>query len=130
MYNYNMKKIGRFAGVLLGVFFLGMFVYLPVVSAVGKDCIPSEGKICNPITATTVQGVIKFALEAALKVGLPVVALALIYSGFLFVFARGNPEGITKAKDTLLYTLIGAAILLGAWSIAKLINATVISIGS
>jgi hypothetical protein len=51
--------------------------------------------------------------------------LAIIYSGFLFVFARGNSEKLGKAKDALLYTLIGAAILLGSWAIAEMIQATV-----
>jgi len=58
------------------------------------------------------------------------VALAVIYSGFLFVFARGNSEKLGKAKDALLYTLIGAAILLGSWAIAEMIQATVTGLGS
>ena len=56
------------------------------------------------------------------------VALAIIYSGFLFVAARGNSEKLTKAKDTLLYTIIGAAILLGAWAIATMISSTVLAL--
>ncbi len=87
------------------------------------------GKICNPITTNTIQEFIKTLLEGVLKVGIPVVALAVIYCGFLFVSARGNSEKLTKAKDALLYTLIGAAILLGSWAIAKLISATVTGLG-
>jgi len=60
-----------------------------------------------------------------LTLGIPIVALAIVYSGFLFVFARGNTEKLTSAKKTLMYTLIGAAILLGSWAIAKLISTTV-----
>jgi hypothetical protein len=55
--------------------------------------------------------------------------LAIIYCGFLFVKAIGKPEEIKKAKDALLYTVIGAAILLGAWTIAQLISDTIIEIG-
>ena len=46
----------------------------------------------------------------------------------MFVFARGNSEKITKAKDALIYTVIGAAILLGAWAIALLISETVLAL--
>jgi len=67
-------------------------------------------------------------LEGALKIGIPIVALAIVYCGFLFVFARGNSEKLTKARDALLYTVIGAAILLGAWAIAKMISATVLAL--
>ncbi len=88
----------------------------------------SSGKIINPIEVDTFDGVIGIFLEGALKLGIPVVAIAIIYCGFLFVSARGNPESITKAKDALLYTLIGAAILIGAMAIAKMISNTVTSI--
>ena len=93
-------------------------------------CDPAK-TICNPIpSVTSVPGLIKTILEGLLKIGIPVVALAIVYCGFLFVQARGKPEAITKAKDALLYTLIGAAILLGSWAIAEMISATVIELGS
>lgn len=67
-------------------------------------------------------------LEGVIKIGIPIIALAIIYSGFLFVFARGNSEKLGKAKDALLYSLIGSALLLGSWAIAKLISATVLAL--
>lgn len=89
----------------------------------------AQGKILNPIAGIdTVQGLIKTLLIGLIKIGMPVVALAIIYSGFLFVSARGNSEKITKAKESLMYTLIGAAILLGSWAIAILISDTVLGI--
>jgi len=102
----------------------------PLVPTGGNPgCVPSAGKICNPITtANTINQFIKVFLEGILKIGIPIVALAVIYCGFLFVSARGNSEKITKAKDALLYTLIGAAILLGSWAIAELISDTVLSL--
>lgn len=88
------------------------------------------GKICNPLdNVDTIQDFILVVLEGVLKIGLPIVALAIIYCGFLFVSAMGRPEKLTKAKDALLYTLIGAAILFGSWAIALLISTTVTSLG-
>lgn len=69
---------------------------------------------------------IKTILDGLIYIGLPVVALAIVYSGFLFVFARGNSEKLTKAKDALIWTIVGAALLLGAWAIAKMIKNTVL----
>jgi hypothetical protein len=88
----------------------------------------SSGKIVNPINSDSLDGLIKTILEGALKIGIPLIALAIIYCGFLFVSARGNPESIKKAKDALIYTLIGAAILLGAWALALLIKNTVLAL--
>lgn len=89
---------------------------------------PSGGKIVNPITTNTINEFIRILLEGVLKIGIPIVALAVIYCGFLFVQARGNSEKLTKAKDALWYTLIGAAVLLGSWAIAKLISETVLAL--
>jgi len=124
-----MKFIKKNLSKIIFTFYL--FV-LPVISfADGPNSDPSQGKIVNPLAGNgidSVQGLIQKILEGALKIGIPIVALAIIYCGFLFVFARGNSEKLTKARDALLYTLIGAAILLGAWSIAKLISATVLAL--
>ena len=68
---------------------------------------------------------LKEILKAVIKIGIPLIVLAIIYSGFLFVTAMGNPEKLTKAKDALLWSLVGAAVLLGAWAIAELIVTTI-----
>lgn len=85
--------------------------------------------IVNPLPkVTSINGLIKTILEGVIKIGMPIIALAIIYCGFLFVSAQGKPESIKKAKDALLYTLIGAAILLGSWAIAQLITNTVLAL--
>lgn len=110
---------------------LFIFVF-PIISSAGvhgNPPISSPSKIINPIGGIdTVNEFIKILLEGLIRIGFPIIALAIIYSGFLFVFARGNSEKLQKAKDALLYTLIGAAILLGSWSIAQLISSTVLSL--
>jgi hypothetical protein len=68
---------------------------------------------------------IQLLLKIVFTVGVPLVALAIVYSGFLFIQAQGNDAKLKKAKATLLYTLIGGAILLGAWIIASAIQGTV-----
>ena len=89
-----------------------------------------SGTICNPISQNTLSGLIKTFLTGILRIGIPLIALAIIYCGFLFVAARGNSEKLSKAKDALLYTLIGSAILLGSWAIAQIITETVIGLSA
>ena len=110
-------------------FFIFFSILLPVISFADTHdvtCDPTKGQICNPIPKVgSVPDLIRIILEGVLQIGIPVVALAIIYSGFLFVFARGNTEALGKAKTTLMYTLIGAAILLGSWALAQMIGHTV-----
>lgn len=83
-------------------------------------------KIDNPLSGVNdIGSFIKKILDIVLTIGIPIVALFIIYSGFLFVTARGNSEKLGDAKKTLGYTLLGAAILLGSWIIAQALGETV-----
>ena len=108
---------------------IAFLAVMPVISLAQeiKPCEP-PGTICNPIDAQTIQEFIKTFLTGILRIGIPVVAVAVIYCGFLFVKAQGKPEDLKKAKDALLYTLIGAAVLLGSWVLAILISETVLAL--
>lgn len=59
------------------------------------------------------------------QVGVVVVILMIVYVGFLFVTARGEPAKISAAREAFLWTVIGALILLGSEAIAIAIQATV-----
>ncbi len=93
----------------------------------GQPTPSSKGMIINPLGVSNpdISAFIKNVLDGAFTIAIPIIALAIIYCGFLFVAAQGKPEAITKAKSALLYTIIGSAILLGAWAIANLIVDTV-----
>lgn len=99
----------------------------PTGSGNGTNPTPTTGSvnIVNPIHATNITTLIYDVLTGVIKIGMPILVLAIIYSGFLFVAAQGNEEKLSTAKTSLLYTLIGAAILLGSWGLANLIVTTV-----
>jgi hypothetical protein len=82
----------------------------------------------NPLKVTSITDFIKALLDTVIKIAIPIIALAIIYSGFLFVSARGNGEKLETAKRTFIYTLAGAAILLGAWALATIVSDTVSAI--
>jgi hypothetical protein len=113
---------------IVTLFLISFFLPAILAFADGHTCDETLGKICNPISAESLEGLIKTILEGVIKIGIPIIALAIIYSGFLFVQARGKPGEIEKAKNSLVYTLIGAAILLGAWAISQLISETVLAL--
>ena len=97
-------------------------------STAGSDntSIKIDTSINNPLgSVDDIPSFIKAVITAVLYIGVPIVALAIIYTGFLFVSAQGNSEKLTKAKKALLYTLIGAVLLLGAFVIANAIQSTV-----
>lgn len=83
-------------------------------------------QIENPLGAGgTLPAFIQSLLGIVVRIGIPLVILALVYTGFRFVEARGNPDKISKAKKLLLYTTIGSAVVLGAWTIANILTNTI-----
>ena len=140
------KKYSILRGLLRYSFVIvfGVMLIAPVVFATpdGGVTNPPDGGVTNGTNITTtitnplgekitdIPSFIKEAVNIVLYVGIPIIALAIIYSGFLFVKAQGNAEALTTAKKTLLYTLIGGALLLGAFVIANAIGKTVEDIKS
>ena len=126
------KYINIYIRRIFSLVMLVAFVFvLPVVSFAVSDVPIAGSKISNPIKGVdSLDGLLKILLEGLIKIGIPIVALAVIYSGFLFVSAQGNSEKLKSAKRALSYSLIGAAILLGSWAIAQLISSTVTALGS
>lgn len=85
--------------------------------------------IPNPVTAfDNLPDLLVELLKIVMLIASPIIAVMLIYTGYLFVTARGDTNQIKTARDMLKYTVIGAAIILGAEIIAKAIQATVSSL--
>ncbi|HBM46028.1 TPA: hypothetical protein DDZ75_03580 [Patescibacteria group bacterium] len=109
-----------------------MISILPILSLAqggGAGNVPGGGSL-NPLGGTdTLAQFIANILKVAITIALPITALAIVYVGFLFVTAKGNPGDINKAKEALQWTLVGLAILLGAQAIVSIIKTTVTGLG-
>jgi len=84
----------------------------------------------NPIEPDNFMEFVQMILEVVMKIGIPIAALFIIYSGFLFVKAQGNEQELEKAKKAFTYAVIGTAILLGSWLLASGIESTITSLES
>lgn len=84
--------------------------------------------IKNPLGNSGIDNIpklIKAILDFVVIIGIPLLTLAIIYTGFLFVLAQGNKEKLNKAKQAFLYVIIGGALILGSFVIAGAIKTTV-----
>ena len=113
-------------------------VHAENVPATGNGNVPATGNppspstpgqnvpLVNPLGAgTSLPILLTDILQFFVKIGAVVVVFMLVYIGFLFVTAQGEPGKITKAREALMWTIVGALILLGAEAIAQGISATV-----
>lgn len=83
--------------------------------------------IPNPTNAgSTLMSVLQALLNrVVMPIAAVLVVMYIIYAGFTFVTAQGNPKKIEDAKQRLLWALIGSGILLGAAAISGVVESTI-----
>ena len=95
----------------------------------GGNALPASNPLCDgpddPDCVSTIEELLVKILDFVFNIGLPIIMLAIIWSGFLFVTARGNMEKIKTAKTAVTWTMIGAALILGARVLAEIIRSTI-----
>ena len=74
--------------------------------------------IDNPIRANDFKEVVLAFARLLVQIGIPLATIFIVFAGFKFVTARGDPKGIEEAKKMLFWTLVGAAVIIGAYAIA------------
>lgn len=121
-----MKKI-NYKKILALTLSLLILLSLPTVLVLADPPASAPSTISNPLgpNNTNVQAILIDLMNLVATVGAIVVVFFIIYSGYKFVTARGNPEKIEEAKKTFYATVIGGAILLGADVIANVVVNTV-----
>jgi hypothetical protein len=89
-------------------------------------------KLCSPLLSQydTLCKVIRGIIRLITQIGALIAVLMIIWTGFKFVTAQGNPKDLQTAKDMFKTAIIGTAILLGASGIANIVVTTVFSITS
>ncbi len=85
-------------------------------------------KLINPLKWDNLIDFWREVLKIAAQIGSIFVVVGFVYTGFLFVKSRGNAEELQVAKRSFTYTVIGAALVLGAWAFAMAISETVKSL--
>ena len=96
-----------------------------------NDCaVNGQACLTNPLDSTisTIPDFFRVLVEIILVFAIPFIVFFIIYAGFLYVTAQGNPEKIQKAHAALLYALIGGMLILGANVLLTIITNTVTQI--
>lgn len=123
---------------VLGVLPVLVFILIPAVamaqSGSGNFGSPSgnfggPGTLSNPLNFESVCGFFKALFNAALMLGIPVATLFIVWSGFMFVLARGNAAALQTARRNAAFVAIGVAVFLGAWFLSQVIAATIKAVG-
>ncbi len=105
---------------------LPFFIPLAVFAA-GCDS-GSTGGLCNPLGYNSLWEFLQRILKLVIQIGFPVIVLFIVFIGFKFITAEGNPEKLKEVRSLFFWAIIGALIVLGAQALALAIQATVAQI--
>lgn len=142
----NMYKTNKFFGVVfsflflfvINLLFVGSVFAQPAGNATGSGTgnsagggsgnpVSIEATIPNPFKGG--DDLMTFLTAIFQNVIMPIAAIGItvwiVWAGFQYVLARGNSTKIADANKNLLWSLIGAGILLGATAISKVVETTV-----
>lgn len=76
----------------------------------------------NPLSVNTFQQVVANVSNFLLIIATPLVTIMALVGGFQMITAAGNPEKFAAGRKTLLYAVIGFAIVLLAGGVAQIIK--------
>lgn len=85
----------------------------------------AQSKITNPTNFKSLAQVVTAVVNIAQILLIMATVMYLIYAGLMFVTARGEASKITKARDALLWGLVGAALILAARVLVTTLQGTV-----
>ena len=109
-------------------------IVIPPTFALAGDPTTAVSTLPNPLkcgsgSCNSINDLLYLIADIATYIGVILAVLALIWVGFKFIAAQGNPEKITEAKHYFFYIIVGIAILIGASAIVAILKSTLTSAG-
>ena len=68
------------------------------------------------------ESLLREILNVLLIIAVPIIVFFIIFAGFTYVTAQGNPEKIKLASQALMYGIIGGVVILGSSAMMVIIR--------
>jgi hypothetical protein len=104
-------------------------ILLPTILYAAAPTNYYENPLDAGIAVTNIPELLLALVDFVLLIGVPIIVMCIIYSGFLFVTGGDSEAKVQKARFVFMWTVIGALVLLGAKGIAMAIESTILSLG-
>ncbi len=103
---------------LYGLLILSLFPIVILAQAPSGSTVT----LTNYLNVSTIEDLLSAILNILIVLATPIIIFFIIYGGYLYVTARGNPEQIKTATTALTYAIIGGVIIIGAVAIGAIIG--------
>ena len=120
-----MKKVSKILSAVLVLVFSTMFAFtaLPVYAAAGDGVSQAQSGMnaINNGNDTDLPSAIKTILSSVFIVVGILAVIVIIIGGVNYTLSQGDPGKVKKAKDTILYGIIGLIVSLLAFAIVQFV---------
>jgi hypothetical protein len=76
----------------------------------------------NPLNCEDIPCVVQNIANGLFYIATPIVVVMVLIGAFQILIAGGNPEKITKGRNTIFYAVVGYAVVLVAQGLALIIK--------
>ncbi len=102
-----------------------LFTLTVIAWAAALPVFAADAGLQNPLKFPNIEKFIEGVLRAIVMIALPIITVFIVYAGFMYIAARGNPTKLGDAHKNFTYVIIGTILILSAWVLATLIGGTV-----
>ncbi len=82
----------------------------------------SNSSLTNPLGTTNIFEILKRIIGYLIKIGAPILAIMVIYGGYLILTAGDDPEKVKGGKNTILWATVGYIIIISSWGVIYIIG--------
>lgn len=102
---------------------IAIFVSIPLISFTAEGYGGNPSSLPNPLDVGSISELLEKILKWLAETIAPLIFAGMILIGaYQILFAAGNPNKVKTGKNTILYAVIGYAIILIGWGIASIIK--------
>lgn len=117
-----MNKLKKISLMAFLPFVLMLLLYGVVDAQPFSGSNPSSVPFPNPAGSQSIIQIVKNTIGWLIGVGALIAAAVVVYAAFQLLTSGGDPAKAQNAKKTILYAVIGYAILLLSWGIVVIIQ--------
>lgn len=95
-----------------------LFLFNILAELINSDPLPKAG--LDPVTGNPSSDLIITVFNVIFGILTVIALITVVYGGFKYVISRGEPDKIGKAKDVILYSIIGLVVCFCAFGIINI----------
>jgi hypothetical protein len=94
---------------------------VPSAPSTAPSTTPSATALNNPLGVNSVPQLIGNIIKALFGIVGSIALLMFIWGGFTWMTAQGDPKRVQKGKDTLIWAVLGLAVVFGSYALVTLV---------